>query len=393
MASLQKRGKYYYVRFISGSGVDRKEVKFSLKTSRKEIAEKKLNILERKYEEETIQPFSSNFDLNRALKDISEEKKPKTLDESLSKLLESKKQYKKRSRDIYKEVINYFLDFNHLHKKPLNSIEKEHFINFLFRPGIATQTRYTNRQNLRTWWRFLLKNKWVKKDLVSDINLPQKDATILKKMITEEEIQRLFTVFDHHICSIRKNKYHRIYFEQPWFKPVILILFDAGLRLHECLYNPDQAEKNNDNYTGLCGKNIIGDFEFIYIEKAKMNRERLIPITTRLRKELKKYYKIRGVPGANDYIFITYRGKPMKGNHARKEFKKYLRMAAIPVTRTFHGMRHRTATTWLEMGFTLPEVKNMLGHSSVKITDEVYTHLAAKNLKRKMDRLESNNDE
>ncbi len=389
MASLLKRGKKYYCRLSRGTGTDRVQIKFSLKTTRKEIAQKRLEVLERKHEDGEIDPFSANFHIESALRENVEILPPFTLDESLQMLIDSKRHRKKRSRQIYEDIIGYFLSFHNLHQLPLSAVNKEHFTTFLYRPGISTSTRYTDKQNLRAWWRFLLKNTWVKKDLISDIDLPERDAPILPKMITNDEIILLFKAFDDHKTEKQKSPYHRKYFEQDWFKPVILILFDAGLRLHECLYNSNQADNPQQNYTGLKGKNIIGDLEYIYIEKAKRNRERIIPITSRLRSYLRDYFKIRGIPGPEDYLFIAHQGHPITGNHARKEFKKYLRMAGIPDTRTFHGMRHRAITTWLEDGFTLSEAKDMAGHSSVKITDEVYTHLAAKNLKRKMEEIEA----
>jgi len=115
----------------------------------------------------------------------------------------------------------------------------------------------------------------------------------------------------------------------------------------------------------------------------------MIPFSARLKTYLREYLNVRGMPGPEEYLFITHRSKPITGHHARHEFKKYLRKAGIPESRTFHGMRHRAITTWIEDGFTLSEAKDMAGHSSVKITDETYTHLAAKNLKRKRERIEA----
>ncbi|HKI46333.1 MAG TPA: tyrosine-type recombinase/integrase [Balneolales bacterium] len=389
MSFLQKRGKTWYARFNKIVDGQRKEIKFSLKTRQRPVAVKRLEELQAKFERKEIDPFAPSFDLESALREDEENPEPWTLDDSLEMLLDSKKHRKKRTRQIYVDIVGYFLSFNNLNGKPINAVTKEHFLKFLYRPEISTTTRYTDRQHLGGWWRFLMKNGWVQKDLVSNIDLPQKDARVLPKMITEDELEKLFKAFDKKNKERRKNKYHRSYFEQPWFKPVIITLVDAGLRIHECLYNPYQAARKEDNYTGLKGRNLIGDLEYIYIDKAKRNRERMIPITSRLRKYLKQYFKVRGVPGPDDYVFITYRGQPIVGHHARKEFKEYLRMAGIPDTRTFHGMRHRAITTWLEEGFTLSEAKDMAGHSSVKITDEVYTHLAAKNLKRKMERIEA----
>ena len=66
-----------------------------------------------------------------------------------------------------------------------------------------------------------------------------------------------------------------------------------------------------------------------------------------------------------------------------------IKEAKIPESRTLHGMRHRRVTGWLEDGWTLSEAKDMAGHTKIEMTDSVYTHLEAKNLKRKMERIEA----
>lgn len=69
-----------------------------------------------------------------------------------------------------------------------------------------------------------------------------------------------------------------------------------------------------------------------------------------------------------------------------REFKQYIKLAGIQSTRSLHGMRHQAVTTWIENGFHTTEASMMAGHSSQKVT-ELYTHLASKRLKEKMDRL------
>jgi len=392
MAYLQKRGKTYYARFTKQKDGVKQELKISLKTQRREIAEKKLFKIDRKLEKEGIDPFSIKLDIDSLLIE-DDDYVPLDLTESLQLFLDSRRHRKKITRDGYEFRVSAFLRFCGLQKKSFYSVNRQHFSDYLFRPGVGTTTRYTDRRHLRSWWHFCMKKGWAQKDLISDIQLPEKDATIVPKMITESELETLFKTFDQEIKEKRKNTYHRDYFEQPWFKPLLILLMDCGLRLHEAVYNPDQADTPEQNYTGLRGKNLIGELEYIYIDKAKRNRERLIPTTPRLRKYLQEYLNVRGYPGQDEFLFITYRNEPIKGHHARVTFKYYLKKAGIPKARTFHGMRHRAITTWLEDGFTLSEAKDMAGHSSVKITDEVYTHLAAKNLKRKRERIESMKNE
>jgi len=41
----------------------------------------------------------------------------------------------------------------------------------------------------------------------------------------------------------------------------------------------------------------------------------------------------------------------------------------------FHDLRHAAATFLLAQGFTLEDVKNLLGHSSIVLTSNTYGHV------------------
>jgi hypothetical protein len=57
---------------------------------------------------------------------------------------------------------------------------------------------------------------------------------------------------------------------------------------------------------------------------------------------------------------------------------------------TFHDMRHTFGSMLLEAGAPLPYVADQMGHASVKITAEVYSHLLNKQLKQGFtDRMEA----
>ena len=54
-----------------------------------------------------------------------------------------------------------------------------------------------------------------------------------------------------------------------------------------------------------------------------------------------------------------------------RAFSAALSRAGLPHSR-FHDLRHAAATFLLGQGFTLEDVKNLLGHSSITLTSNTY---------------------
>ena len=52
---------------------------------------------------------------------------------------------------------------------------------------------------------------------------------------------------------------------------------------------------------------------------------------------------------------------------------------------TFHGLRHSCASYLAYKGVDMKTIQEILGHSDITITSEIYTHL---NLKKKLEALE-----
>ncbi len=74
-------------------------------------------------------------------------------------------------------------------------------------------------------------------------------------------------------------------------------------------------------------------------------------------------------------VFANELGRPMEaGNVVRRSFRPLLRAAGLPRIR-FHDLRHTAAT--LLMGQNVPPkvVSEMLGHSQVGITLDLYSHV------------------
>lgn len=82
-----------------------------------------------------------------------------------------------------------------------------------------------------------------------------------------------------------------------------------------------------------------------------------------------------------DHVFTTRRGTPLDAATVTRCFQRGLKAAGLP-HRRFHDLRHSAATFLLAQGFTLEDVKNLLGHSSIVLTSNTYGHVLERRQKQ-----------
>jgi integrase len=74
------------------------------------------------------------------------------------------------------------------------------------------------------------------------------------------------------------------------------------------------------------------------------------------------------------YIFTTEEGQPLDPHRTSKAFERHLRAAALPRI-PLHGLRHTYATLALSSGVNPRIVSGRLGHSTVALTLDIYSHV------------------
>ena len=74
------------------------------------------------------------------------------------------------------------------------------------------------------------------------------------------------------------------------------------------------------------------------------------------------------------YIFTTSEGQPLDPHRISKAFEGHLREAALPRI-PLHGLRHTYATLALSSGVNPRIVSGRLGHSTVALTLDIYSHV------------------
>jgi integrase len=89
-----------------------------------------------------------------------------------------------------------------------------------------------------------------------------------------------------------------------------------------------------------------------------------------------------------DLIFANGVGGPLeRQNIQTRSFKPLLKRAGLPNIR-FHDLRHSAATLLLSLGEHPKVVQERLGHSTIAVTLDVYSHILPSMQQQSADRLD-----
>lgn len=76
----------------------------------------------------------------------------------------------------------------------------------------------------------------------------------------------------------------------------------------------------------------------------------------------------------SDLVFMNLKGKPISSRGLRYHFDGCIKLAEVPKIR-FHDLRHTHATILLQQGVHPKIVQERLGHSSIQMTMDRYSHV------------------
>ncbi|MAB80730.1 MAG: hypothetical protein CMJ89_15380 [Planctomycetes bacterium] len=135
-------------------------------------------------------------------------------------------------------------------------------------------------------------------------------------------------------------------------------------------------------------------------EAAKSGRDRRVPIPKTLLDELlalrRMHHDLLGrLPAGSDLVFLNPGAMPWtqrNRNDAQKRFRELLCRAAIERENergrlTPHSLRHTFATHCAIYGVPMAHCQQMLGHSTIALTAEIYTHVRTEALHLAVSRL------
>lgn len=152
-------------------------------------------------------------------------------------------------------------------------------------------------------------------------------------------------------------------------RAVLYLLYGTGIRLSELLQLSD------------------ADFDWQAMQVrilGKRNKERMIPLTEDLCREMKFYVSLRErqFPDTRNtgFFFLLDDGRPVYAKWVYRLVKRFLSGVSTLQKQSPHVLRHSFATHLLDEGADLNAIKELLGHASLSVT-QVYTHNSVARLK------------
>ena len=108
------------------------------------------------------------------------------------------------------------------------------------------------------------------------------------------------------------------------------------------------------------------------VTPCKSRRQRVVLIDRAVYHQLMRYHQSRP-PNGEGYLLRNLDGSHVNPNSISKYFRQLCRKNGLPEIR-FHDLRHTYATLMMEHGIHPKTVQQILGHSSIKVTLDLYSH-------------------
>lgn len=290
---------------------------------------------------------------------------------------------KQKTYESYETLTRVHLvpEFSKIQLKKLTVEHVQNFINKKIEEGLSPRTiRYMNTI-LHGALKQAIRNGMISKNVSEAVVLPEKEHKE-RKFLSVEEQNRLME-------CLKK--------EPGGF--VLLFDLSTGLRRGELLalrwanYDEENGyitvKESLSRLKGADGKSHL-----TFNSPKTISSKRTIPLLPemirllhehRLRQDAqKKKMGVRWIE--NDLIFCTDLGTPIDPGNLRRRLDKICEKAGVGGV-NIHSLRHAFATRALENGIPMKVVSDILGHSSIVMTADVYSHVSIKTMENEIQKL------
>ncbi len=209
-----------------------------------------------------------------------------------------------------------------------------------------------------------IRNGYIKENPCDLLLLPKERTTQKKKNYLEKEELELF------LSTMRETQ------DKKWYVFFRLLAF-SGMRRGEAMaltWSDIDFKKNtiSINKTLAAG---INHKALVQPPKTRSSK-RIIDMDTNTMHVLKDFKRSKKTIDFNGIVFSNESGGHLCLSYPGKIADQVCKETNLYVTP--HGLRHTHCSILFEAGATLAEVKERLGHSSIKTTMDIYNHVSKK---------------
>lgn len=243
------------------------------------------------------------------------------------------------------------------------------YLRWLGRQDLGRSSVLLRFSALRTFYRFLLREKVVERLPLRGLAMPKKEKR-LPRFLPENGMNDLLAAPLRELAEKRSQaKDGSAVDPVPFLRDAALmeLVYSSGLRVSE-----------------VCGlrRADVDIGQRVLRVRGKGKKERQVPFGRTALEVLEAYWAAGGTPvGPDEPVFRGPGGGPMLPRTVQRRLKVHLMAAGLDPTLTPHKLRHSFATHLLDRGADLRSVQELLGHARLQTT-EVYTHVTAERLRK-----------
>lgn len=220
--------------------------------------------------------------------------------------------------------------------------------------SMATVNNYT--RNLRVYFNYMYDNRLIKVNPMKKIK-PTRIPRKAKGYLNDKDFNNLLKSFD-------LSKFHE-------YRDYVItqLIFDTGMRIGECLMIKDETDINFNERT-----------IFLPADNTKGKKDRYVFFSIQMATELRRWLQYRDRYKESEFLFCTIKGSQLLERSFESNFTNYgERIGNKDISP--HLIRNNFAKRFLMNGGDIYTLSKILGHSSVKVTEECYLDLQTEDLR------------
>jgi integrase/recombinase XerC len=233
------------------------------------------------------------------------------------------------------------------------------FLTKLFNQKLSRKSVARKISSLRSFYKFLLREKLVSKNPFAGVSIPKVDKR-LPNFFYEEELAILFQACDISEPIGQRNR------------AILELLYATGIRVSECC--------------SIHLQDIDMDLSTLLVH-GKGRKDRYVPFGSFAAEALERYITegreaiMQQNKQSHDVLFVNFRGGPLTTRGLRTVLNKIVEQSSLNSKIHPHKLRHSFATHLLNNGADMRTVQELLGHENLSST-QIYTHVTKDYLKK-----------